>query len=112
VTGSVNDAQRAGIKLQFIAVDEFATVIFVQRIGILAHLFVKPAHRLNLVIRNSGALEQAQILFVLEPRGAMAGLPAMHEYFGILCFIAQRSRQSAVILVGVGKHDAPNVAGG
>ena len=49
------------------------------------------------------------MLFVFETAVAMASLPVVNKHFRILRFIAQRSREPAVIFVCVRENDAAEV---
>ncbi len=49
------------------------------------------------------------MLFILEPADAMPGFPRMYEHLGILRFITNAARESAMIFMRVGEHDAANV---
>ena len=46
---------------------------------------------------------------MLKTPGAVTGFPSMHEHLRVLRFIAQRTRQTAMVFMRVGKHDAANV---
>src|SRR5712692_6090688 len=46
---------------------------------------------------------------MLKTPGAMTRFPSMHEYLRVFCFIAQRARQTAMVFMRMGEHDAANV---
>src|SRR5215213_10740572 len=49
------------------------------------------------------------MLFVLEATVTVARLPVVHKDFRVLCFIAERPGESAVIFVGVREYDATQI---
>src|SRR5499427_10071613 len=87
-------------------------MIVIERVGILPNFFVEAPHGSDLVVRDAGALQEFEIFFVLQTRGAMPGFPSVHEYLGVLRFVAQRARQPAVVLMRVRQDNAPQIAGG
>ncbi len=49
------------------------------------------------------------MLFIFETAVTMTSLPIVNKHFRILRFVAQRSRESAMIFVCVREHDATEV---
>jgi len=49
------------------------------------------------------------MLFVFETAMAMSCLPIVNEDLGVLCFVTQGARESAMIFVGVCEYDATQI---
>ena len=105
----MHDLQSSGFKLQLSFIGQLCDFVVCQRISEFTHPFVKLAHSFDVFRRHAGAHQKLAMLLVFEPSRAMPCFPTVHQHFGILCLVAQRARQPAVIFVRVRQHNAAKV---
>src|SRR5712671_5400720 len=105
----MNDSQRSRFEFEFIIIPQWAMFVIGKRVGIKTHSFIQASHLLNLVIRHSGALEQPAMFLVLQATGTMTGLPFVYKHLGVLSFISEGTRKTAVVFMRMRKNNPPNI---